>query len=331
MTKWLRAAALGLVAAAALTTAATTARSADDYPSRPVNLIVPFGVGGSNDRLARGLAQFMPQELGQPVTVVNRKGAGGQLGTTFMLTQPADGYTLLAHSISPYIANSIIHAGADYTLDDFAFINGQWTDFDIIAVNKDRPFQTLEEFIEAVRANPAEYSAAVMSSSTGLMTAHFLLEAAGLPSDALNIVTYESGGAARSAVAGGQVDLIIIGGEGSEGMREMIRPLAVVRETAAEGWDAPPVNDALAELGMEIPVLNGSIRGLAAPAAFRDKYPERWNTLISAYERTMKNPEFIAYLKKNDIGADWLGPEKTTEAVKRDYEVLERHKEILQR
>src|SRR3546814_15493096 len=98
---------------------------AQDYPPRPVTFVVGFGVGGSADRTARALAQFLPQELGQPVTVVNREGAGGQLAATYVLTQTADGYTLLATSISPYLANSIIHTGASYTPDHFAFLNCQ--------------------------------------------------------------------------------------------------------------------------------------------------------------------------------------------------------------
>src|SRR3546814_14093356 len=78
-----------------------------------------------------------------------------------------------------------------------------------------------------------------------------------------------------------------------------------------------PVNEALAEAGMEIPVVNGSIRGLAAPAEFRNSHPEAWEKLVSAYERTMKNPEFIAFLKQNENGAEWLGPQKTTRTEER--------------
>lgn len=321
---------LGLAAAAVLLGVASTASLADDYPSRPVTFVVGFGVGGSADRTARALAQFLPKELGQPVTVVNRKGAGGQLAATYVLSRPADGYTLLATAISPYLANSIIHTDANYTLDDFAFINGQWSDWDLIAVNKDRPFKTLGEFMTAVKDNPGKYSVSVVSSSAGHLTAHLLLEAAGLPKDALNIVTYEGGGAARSAVAGGQVDITILGGKGSEGIRDMIRPLAVVRDESAPGWDAPPVNEALGKVGMEIPLVTGSVRGLAAPAAFRDEHPEAWKTLVSAYEKTMKNPEFIAYLEKNQIGADWLGPEGTTELVKHNFDILEKYKDVFQ-
>jgi putative tricarboxylic transport membrane protein len=326
-----RRAVMGLAAAAVVASLAPMAATAQDYPSRPVTLVVGFGVGGSADRTARALAQFLPDELGQPVTVVNREGAGGQLAATYVLSQPADGYTLLATSISPYLANSIIHTGASYTLDDFAFVNGQWSDWDVIALNKDREFQTLAEFMESVKANPGTHSASVVTGSAGELTAYLLMEAAGLPSDAMNVVTYESGSAARTAVAGGQVDITIVGGEGTEGIREMIRPLAVVRDDPAEGWDAPPVNEALAEAGMEIPVVNGSIRGLAASAEFRDNNPEAWQTLVSAYERTMQNPEFLAFLKQNDIGADWLGPEKTTEVVKRNYDILERYKDIVEK
>jgi len=322
---------LCLAAGALAASLMPVAAQAEDYPSRPVTFVVGFGVGGSADRTARALAQFLPEELGQPVTVVNRDGAGGQLAATYVLSQPADGYTLLATALSPYLANSIIHTDASYSLDDFAFVNGQWSDWDVIALNKDREFQTLAEFMAAVKANPGEHSASVVTGSAGELTAYLLMEAAGLPADAMNVVTYESGGAARAAVAGGQVDITIVGGEGTEGIRDMIRPLAVVRDDRAEGWDAPPVNEALAEAGMEIPVVSGSIRGLAAPAAFRDENPEAWQKLVSAYEKTMKNPEFIAFLKQNDIGADWLGPDKTTEVVKRNYEILERYKDLIEK
>lgn len=316
------------VAAAMLAGVAAQA-AADEYPTRPVTFVVGFGVGGSADRTARALAQYLPAELGQPVTVVNRKGAGGQIAATFVLAQPADGYTLLATALSPYLANSIIHTGADYKLEDFAFINGQWSDWDLIAVNKDREFKTLAEFVTKLKANPGKYSASVVTGSAGHLSAFLFLEAAGLPTDALNIVTYESGSAARTAVAGGQVDITFIGGEGSEGIRDMIRPLAVIREDRAPNWDAPPLNEALKEVGMTMPLVNGSIRGLAAPAKFKEENPEGFKKLVAAYERTMKNPEFLAHLEQNKIGAEWNGPEKTTEMVMRNFDIIQRYKGML--
>lgn len=317
------------LAVAGMVGVTSTASAQDDWPERPLNFVVGFGVGGSADRTARALSQFMPEELGQPITVVNREGAGGQLAATYVLAQPDDGYTVLATAISPYLANSIINTGADYELDDFAFVNGQWSDWDIIAANADLGISSLAEMIEAIRENPGEHSVSVVPGSAGHLTTYILLDAAGLTDSDLNVVTYESGGAARTAVAGGQVDFTILGGEGSEGIREMITPLAVVRDAPAPNWDAPPVNEALAELDLEVPVLSGSIRGLATSAEFRDQYPDRFQTLVDAYRRTLENPEFIAHLEENSIGADWLGPEATTDAVMTTYEVLQEYGHLL--
>ncbi|MEC5292433.1 tripartite tricarboxylate transporter substrate binding protein [Aurantimonas sp. C2-6-R+9] len=317
----------GLVAAAMAIP--TMAAAQDAWPDRPITFVVGFGVGGSADRTARALAQFMPEELGQPISVVNRDGAGGQLAASYVLAQPADGYTILATSVSPYLANSIIHTEASYSIDDFAFVNGQWSDWDIIAVNKDRDIHSLAEMIEAIKENPGKMSVSVVPSSAGQLSAYLLLEAAGLTDSDLNIVTYESGGAARAAVAGGQVDFTILGGEGSEGIRDMITPLAVVRDEPAPEWDAPTVAEALKEIGLEMPVVSGSIRGLATDAEFKEKYPERWDKLVAAYKATLEKPEVKKYLEENSIGGEWLGPEKTTEVVNRNYEVIKKYKDLM--
>ncbi|PLC52633.1 tripartite tricarboxylate transporter substrate-binding protein [Pollutimonas nitritireducens] len=304
--------------------------AADDWPSQPVNFVVGFGVGGSADRVIRLLAQYLGEELKQPVVVVNRPGAGGQLAATYVLAQREEGYTMLASSISPYLANSIVHTNATYSLDDFAFVNAQWSDYDLIAVHKDQPFKTLPELLESIKANPGKHSVSVVPSSAGQITTHLLLEAAGIPIKNLNIVTYESGGQARSAVAGGQVDFTILAAEGSDGIRDMIRPIAIVRDQPLENWEeATPVNEALKPMGIEIPLLDGSIRGVATSAAFKQKYPERFDKLVAAYERTMKNEKFLKQLNSMQMGADWLGPEKTTEIMQRNFDIINKYRTLL--
>jgi tripartite-type tricarboxylate transporter receptor subunit TctC len=323
------AATFGVLALAAGTSGALPeASAAADWPERPVTFVVGFGVAGSADRTARGLATFMADELGQPIKVVNMPGAGSQLAATFVLNQPADGYTVLATSISPYLANSIIQGGAKYTLDDFAYINGQWSDWDIILMNKDRPYKTLVEFLEAVRKEPKKHSVSVVPNSSGHLHALLLTEAAGIPSDALNIVTYESGGAGRAAVAGGQVDITLQAGEGSEGIREFTTPLAVIRETRHPDWDAPTIDEALKPLGVTLPQLNGSVRGLAVRKELKEQYPERWLKLVDAYRKTLEKKDVQKFFKESAIGADWLGPEKTTAVVKRNYDILLKYKDI---
>src|SRR3546814_465896 len=275
------------------------ALAAEEWPSQPVNFVVGFGVGGSADRFSRLLAQYIGPELGQPVVVVNRPGAGGQLAATYILAQGDDGHKILSTSISPYLANSIVHTNASYTLDDFAFVNAQWSDYDLIAVNKERPFKTLPELLESIKNNPGKHSVSVVPSSAGHITTYLLLEAAGIPAKNLNVVTYESGGKARAAVAGGQVDFTILSAEGSEGIRDMVRPLAIVRDTPLKDWEAAtPVNEALKPMGIQIPLLDGSIRGIATSAKFKEKHPERFEKLVAAYKRTLQHKQFLEQLNK---------------------------------
>ena len=303
--------------------------AAADWPEKPVTFIVGFGVAGSADRTARGLATFMADELGQPIKVVNKPGAGSQLASNYVLQQPADGYTVYATAVSPYLGNSIIHGGAKFSLDDFAYINSQWNDWDIILINKDRPYKTLAEFLEAVREEPKKHSVSVVPNSSGHIHTLVLLDSANIPRENLNIVTYESGGAARSAVAGGQVDITIQAGEGSEGIREFTRPLAVFREEKHADWDAPIISEALQPLGVTMPFMNGSMRGLAVRREVKEEYPDRWQKLVDAYRKTLEREDVQKFFKQSSIGAEWLGPEKTTEIVNSNYEILEKYKDLV--
>jgi tripartite-type tricarboxylate transporter receptor subunit TctC len=316
------------LSAAALAVPASPAPAAE-WPERPVTFVVGFGVAGSADRTARGLASFMADELGQPIKVVNMPGAGSQLAATFVLNQPADGYTVMATAISPYLANSIIQGGAKYTLDDFAYINGQWSDWDIVLLNKDRPYKTLAEFLDAVRNEPKKHSVSVVPNSSGHLHALLLTDAAGIPRDSLNIVTYESGGAGRAAVAGGQVDITIQAGEGSEGIREFTRPLAVIREDKVAEWEAPTIDEALKPLGKTMPQISGSIRGLAVRKEVKEQHPEVWQKLVDAYRKTLAKKDVQKFFKESAIGADWIGPEKTTAIVKQNYDILLKYKELV--
>jgi len=325
----LLAAVCGVVAFFGFALAATGGALAADWPDRPVTMVVGFGVGGSADRTARAVASFLPDHLGQPLRVVNRKGAGSQLGATYVLSQPPDGYTIFFSAISPYLGTSILLGNAKYTLDDFAFVNGQWTDWDLIALNKDRPYKTLAELMTAIKNNPGKLKVSLVFGSSGHLSTLLLLDAMGLPHNALNLVNYDSGAGARTAAAGGQVDFTILGGEGSEGVRDFIRPLAVIRKTRHPEWDAPPVNEALKPLGVKIPIVLGSMRGMATSAAFKKQHPDRFKKLTAAYKATLADKSVQKFMKRSNIGADWLGPEETTAQIKEMFDVFKKYKKYL--
>jgi tripartite-type tricarboxylate transporter receptor subunit TctC len=142
-------------------------------------------------------------------------------------------------------------------------------------------------------------------------------------------VTFNSGGKARSAVAGGQVDFIIISAQGSEGIREFLRPVAVVRDSESERWDAPTVNDALKPLGTEVPVLTGSMRGFAVTNEFKNKYPERYKKLAQAFESALARKDVQKFLKSSEIGGAWVGPNRSTELMVQNYETFKKYKHLL--
>jgi tripartite-type tricarboxylate transporter receptor subunit TctC len=152
---------LAVVAAAVLATAA----SAQDYPNKPVRIIIAFSAGGPNDAVMRPLAQRLQEILGQPFVIDYRPGANGVIGTDFVAKSPPDGYTLLAVSSSLPV-NAATHAKQPYDLArDFAGVSSVAVSFLVFVVNPTVPVRTVKELVALARARPAMLSYA--SSGTG--------------------------------------------------------------------------------------------------------------------------------------------------------------------
>ena len=300
------------------------------YPDAPVTVVVGFGIGGSVDRMARSMSTYLARELGQPVTVINRMGAGTLLGANYVLNRPHDGYTVFASAFSPYLSNTILEGNADYGVDDFAYLNFQWFDEDLIALNKDSRFVGIEDLLHEIRDRPGTVRASVVRGSAGHLMAKVLLEINGIPQRNLNLVTYNNGGAARAAVAGGVVDFIVISALGTESIREYLRPLAIVSDRRHPNWDVPLLNEALAPLGATAPVLPGSIRGYATSAEFKRRYPGRFELLADAIKRSLENPELRELLERSEIGYRWTGPEVSTGLMRSNFETFKNFSYLLE-
>jgi len=303
--------------------------SADNYPQRPVTFVVGFGVGGSADRMTRAMSTYVAEELGQPVKVINKRGAGTLLAANYVLDQPNDGYTVFASSFSPYLTNTILEGNADYSIDDFAYLNFQWFDEDLIAVNRESEYTSLPQLLEDVRENPKTVRAAVVRGSGGHLMVKLLLEISGIPQENLNLVAYNDGGMPRAAVAGHVVDLIVISAEGTESIREYIRPLAIVSDRPNPKWDAPTLGEAMAPTGLDVPVLPGSIRGFATSAEFQRDFPERFKTLAMAIKRAIETKELATLLESASIGSRWIGPEQSEVMMKEAFSILKDYSYLL--
>jgi tripartite-type tricarboxylate transporter receptor subunit TctC len=134
------------------------AARAQTYPTRPVRWIVGFAAGGPNDILARLLAQWLSERLGQPFVIENRPGAGGSIGTEAVVNAPADGYTLLLVSTANAI-NATLYEKLNYNfIRDIVPVGGIMRVPNVMEVNPSVPVNTVPEFIAHAKANPGKIS-----------------------------------------------------------------------------------------------------------------------------------------------------------------------------
>ena len=305
---------------------APLAQAQDDYPNRPITVVVPFATGGYNDRLARAFAPYLEKELGQPLTILNQEGAGAQLGHTYALQQENDGYTVMLTSASPYIPLSILLQNAPYKLDDFTMINLPSRDYTLAATSSDSELTSMQDVIAKLKEDPSSLSIGVQPASADYANMMLTMQAAGIDPTKLRVVTYDGGGPARNATAGGQVDVGFVGGEGFLPLKDKIKPLAMYAAEAPEWWpDAPLISGA----GVQQDFVEGSQRGWAVATKLKTEQPEIYAKLAGAIERASKNPEAIEALKKQELSTTWYGPEASQEAYLANAAKMETHVELL--
>jgi len=162
---------LALVLALAVPLAASRAR-ADDYPSHPIKLIVPYAPGGGADAVARIVAKRVSETIGQPVVIENRGGAGSIIGTEDVHKADPDGYTLLLGQSGPISINPAVYKDLPYDPEkDFAPITMTTAYPYILVVNAKLPVKTLQDFVAMVKAKPGEFN----YGTTGVGAANHLV------------------------------------------------------------------------------------------------------------------------------------------------------------
>ena len=316
----------GGVAAATLASPSIL-RAQGSFPNRPINVIVPFDTGGYNDRLARAFAPFLQQELGQPLTIVNRGGAGALLGHMFFMQQPADGYTILCTSAAPYLPLNILTQDATFSYDDFYMVNLPSQDYTLLATSAGSSLETIEDVIAQLKEDPGSLSIGIQAASADLVNLSILCEANDIELGQLRMVTYDGGGPARNAVAGGVIDIGLVGGEGFLPLREQVRPLLTFDSRQRDDWDGALVTDIL---GADASFVVGSQRGWGMHAALQENDPEAFRILSEAIEAASKNPEAIATLENQQLATDWYGPEESNRMLASTAQTMEQYIHLLQ-
>jgi tripartite-type tricarboxylate transporter receptor subunit TctC len=175
----------------------------DDYPNRPVRVLVPFPAGGTSDIMGRLIAEELGKQLKQPFVVDNKGGAGGTIGTAEAARAAPDGYTLLLSGIgSNAIAHGFTPKPSYDSARDFIQISQLAAGPNVLVVHPSFPARTFKEFVAWVKANPGKFSYGQVNSSSGHLTTEYLKQTAGL--DMVGI-PYKGGAPALNDVLANQI------------------------------------------------------------------------------------------------------------------------------
>jgi tripartite-type tricarboxylate transporter receptor subunit TctC len=207
------------MAAALLTLMVTSAAGvhAQDYPSRPVRIIVPYGAGGSSDAPMRVIAAELSKQMGQQMLVENRPGQGAMLGSEVAAKAPADGYTLLLAS-NPNAISATLYSKLSFDpIDDFAPISLLGREQGVLLVHPSFPAKNIKEFISVVREQPGkiDYGSSGNGSAQHLFTAMFA-SMAGLK---MVHVPYKGSPQVTADLLGGQIRVAL------PGLAQMMSPI----------------------------------------------------------------------------------------------------------
>ena len=262
------------------------------YPSRPVTLMVPSAAGGGTDVGARILAAVAERKMGQPLVVVNKSGAGTQIGFTELARQKPDGY-YLGFVLLPAINTIILdpERKAIFNLDSFVPIINQVVDAGLIWVRAESPYKTLKDLIEDARKHPGE----IRASTTGILSDDHLAilmmeQAAGVK---FRIVHFDGGAQQLTATLGGQVDVSFdnVGVINAKIKAGVVRGLAVMDRERSKFLPEIPTTP---ELGYSS-VISSSTRGVMGPRGIPEPIIQK---VQEVFLEAMNHPDHMEKMEK---------------------------------
>lgn len=302
-----------IAGAASLVAPGLRAQGAQDYPNKPIRIILPFTPGGTTDALARAIGQKLQEYWGQPTVIDNRPGAAGWLGITQMAKTPPDGYT-----IGLTISN-IIYAHALYTKlpfdiqKDFEPVSMISRSAVALAVAANFPANTLEEFVALVKKTPGKYSYASFGQGT---SANIFGESLNLAAR-LDLVHVPYKGAAPMVtdLLGGQVSSAILD---TASLRPLAGKVKVLAMTGSQRASVFPNVPTFAELGYPGFEPVGFFMVLAPAGTPKDIVRK----LSDGIARAVKSDDLRA--KILDFGQEPAGstPEQLAQAIRTDGEIF---------
>lgn len=283
------------------------AAQAQEYPTKPVKLMVGWSAGGSTDVYARAMASFVNDFLGMPMVVVNQPGASGMIAGKSALSAPHDGYTLYAQSGGTFVVRmriaEISGEGAQISAyDDFQPLGTIGTVVTGLIVPADSPFNSAAELVAYAKEHPGELrwanpgNGSLHTLSGNLFLSQNGIEAQGVP--------FKGGSKTRNAVAGNQVDFGFMGISLLAGFDEQLRALGVTSATRDVIYkDVPTFGEqGLPQMGISSPLVIWGPKDLPADVSAK---------LVAAIEGAATSEGYGKLIQKTGLSAAYATPEDT--------------------
>lgn len=297
------------------------AAGAQQYPTRPLLIVAPFGAGGDSDIAARNLGAVLPKYLKQNAVVLNKVGASGAIGSEHVKNAAPNGYTLLLARVGSQAALPALKPDLSYKWNDFSFLGILELNPYVCAVIADSPYKTFGDLVEGIRRNPGK----LKYSTAGVGTIHemgpqLLFDAQKLGKDAGNQIPYKSGGEAATALLGRHVDFSCSNIGTVLGFIKNRQMRALVTTTPERFKDIPDVPTAK-EAGY--PALESIIgwSALYGPPKMDRKLVALWGDTL---KKVSTDAQWIGATEKIGSVPHIKSPEDTAKFVQEQYETYYR-------
>ncbi|HEV7263641.1 MAG TPA: tripartite tricarboxylate transporter substrate binding protein [Falsiroseomonas sp.] len=274
------------------------------YPSRPIQMVVPWGAGGGTDATARIVGTLLEKDLGQPVNVVNRTGGSGVVGHSAIATAQPDGYTIgmITVEITMMHWQGLTQLNPEsYT--PLALMN---SDPPGVQVKNDSPYADIKALADAIKAQPAGTFKASGTGQGGIWHLALVgwLQAMGLKGDHVRWVPSNGAAPAMQELAAGGVDIVTCSVPEARAMIDAGRAKSLAIMASERNPQFPNVPTLNETLGINYSV--GAWRGIAGPKNLPESVT---SVLVPAIKRTFDNPEFKQFMNQRGFGMIYADPQ----------------------
>jgi len=292
---------LALAGGVALLAPAAQGAAAAAYPTKPVQIVVAFAPGGSSDQVSRLVATYLTKKWGQPVSVVNKPGGGGVVGTAAVAQASPDGYMVNNAMVNTLAFAPAAQSKNPYNWDSFTYLARVGVTPSVLTVNAGSPHKTAKELIEAVKKDPAKFKTGVSGlAGTGAWGIAQILHSSGIDPAKVDMVSFNGGVLVVTNLAGAHVDFVA---QQLPEVLEMVRAgkLRALMHTNPTRLKELPDVPTSREAGFPAFSVMAS-SGYVGPQNLAPSVVTAWETAIAD---ALKDKEFAASLEKMGLIASY--------------------------